>query len=170
MRPIRNDGKTATEVPDYKLGPLDDQVVLTLLKDFSNGSADEIIARSLDGLLNIVPKAVALDVLDHGKSPQANLERSIDVESDLNGGESKIDEALNSLFQSDNPEDLFATNDLLSKLAKAHPKQLRLILLVQHRGLSFKQIEKMTGEKHETVKKQYHRARMTIRKWLEEHN
>lgn len=92
LRPKRDEGKTAKGALDNKLGPLEEQVAETLLKDFFRGTGEEILARALDGFLNVVPSAVARDIIDRGKTKQAELERGIQFESDSEEIKIKIED------------------------------------------------------------------------------
>lgn len=93
MRPKQDDGKTAPGVADAKLAPLDVHVAETLLKELADVTAEEVVARSLDGLLNIIPAAAAMDVIDKNKSQQSNFERAVDCDSD------NIEDVVNRLYQ-----------------------------------------------------------------------
>jgi hypothetical protein len=168
IRPKRDEGKTASGVLDNKLGPLEEQVVDTLLKDFFRGTGPEILARSLDGILDVVPLAVARDVIDQSKNKQAEYERGIQFESDIEEIKVRIEEY---------PTEIESENNVLA-FTERYIERIREFLLKhpQYRelydarygvgGLSQSELAEKHGITDRAIRKRTDKFEDDLRKWL----
>lgn len=166
LRPKRDEGKTSRWVLDNKLGPLEEQVSETLIKDFFRGSGEEIFARSLDGLLNVVPLAVARDIIDGGKTKQAELERGIQFEPDSEEIKIRIE---------DYPVETASENNILA-FTERYIQRLHEFFLKypEHReplyarcgDLSQLKLAKKHGIGDRAMRKRTDKAEDDLKKWL----
>ncbi len=138
-----------------------------LFKDFAKYPPDEILTRALGGRFDVVPMAVALDIIDENKSEQSKFERELILESNL-VREGDDDKEKGTLLEnlpdlSDQSLENFEWRDSFEKFNKAHPKEAQLLKSIIHEGKSQTEIAREMDVDKSYVSRLVAKAAKTLR-------
>jgi hypothetical protein len=149
------------------------QTIATLKDRFAGRDAREVIAEAVDGLHNILPRAVADDYYDKrkskGKKGQAMLEEKTTLESEI--PKFKLDEANEQSRHADplsyqiTLEELVAGDEMLSQFQDEYPKEHQLLSRSILWGVTHDKLAREYGVSPRTIDEMIAVAKTKFRDW-----